>query len=65
MWSLKYYIDDVKTYDDEFQNKKLILPTWHSKFMSRYEENISSKKEKLLNCIFLRNYNSVIKTNKL
>tara|TARA_B110001454_G_scaffold145377_1_gene134868 strand:+ start:451 stop:1395 length:945 start_codon:yes stop_codon:yes gene_type:complete len=62
MWSLKYYIDDVKTYDNEIQNKKLILPTWHKEFMNRYEKNINNKDEKLLDCVFLRDYKSVIKT---
>ena len=44
MWCLKYYIDDVKTYDNDHKNKRLILPTWHSQFMKKYEENISNRK---------------------
>jgi len=62
MWSLKYFLDDVKTYDNEKDNEKLILPTWHQEFMDRYKENINNKKEDQLNCLFLRNYNSVIRT---
>ncbi len=55
-------LDDVKTYDNEKDNEKLILPTWHKEFMDRYKENINNKNESLLNCVFLRDYNSVIKT---
>ena len=62
MWSLKYFLDDVKTYDNKKDNEKLILPTWHQEFMDRYEENIKNKKEDQLNCLFLRDYNSVIRT---
>ena len=62
MWSLKYFLDDVKTYDNDKDNEKLILPTWHKEFMERYKENINNKNESLLNCVFLRDYNSVIKT---
>ena len=62
MWSLKYFLDDVKTYDNEKDNEKLILPTWHQEFMDRYKENINNKKEDQLNCLFLRDYNSLIRT---
>ena len=64
MWSLKYFLDDVQTYDNKKDNEKLILPTWHQEFMDRYEENINNKNDSLLNCLFLRDYNSVIKTKK-
>ena len=43
-------------------NEKLILPTWHKEFMDRYKENINNKNESLLNCVFLRDYDSIIKT---
>ena len=43
MWSLKYFLDDVKTYDNEKDNEKLILPTRHKEFMERYKENINNK----------------------
>ena len=51
MWSLKYFLDDVQTYDNKKDNEKLILPTWHQEFMDRYEENINNKKEDQLNFI--------------
>ena len=41
MWSLKYFLDDVKTYDKDKDNEKLILPTWHKEFMDRYKKNIN------------------------
>jgi hypothetical protein len=62
MWSLKYFLDDVQTYEKDEDNEKLILPTWHKEFMDRYKENIDNKNESLLNCLFLRDYDSVIKT---
>ena len=62
MWSLKYFLDDVQTYEKDEDNKKLILPTWHKEFMDRYKENINNKNESLLNCLFLRDYDSVVKT---
>ena len=62
MWSLKYFLDDVKTYEKDEDNEKLILPTWHKDFMHRYKENINNKDENLLNCVFLRDYDSIIKT---
>ena len=65
MWCLKYYIDDVMTYKDPEDNKKLILPTWHKEFMERYEKNISSKNPENLKCVFTRNYKSVLITKNL
>jgi len=65
MWCLKYYIDDVKTYDDANENKRLILPTWHSKFMEKYEENISNRNEEFLQCVFTRNKESILRTTKI
>ena len=62
MWSLKYFLDDVKTYDKDKDNEKLILPTWHKEFMDRYKKNINKKNKNLLNCVFLRDYNSIIRT---
>ena len=65
MWCLKYYIDDVKTYDNTHENKRLILPTWHSKFMEKYEENISNRSEEFLQCVFTRNKESILRTTKI
>ena len=65
MWCLKYYIDDVKTYDNAHENKRLILPTWHSKFMEKYEENISNRNEEFLQCVFTRNKESILRTTKI
>ena len=65
MWCLKYYIDDVKTYDNTHENKRLILPTWHSKFMEKYEENISNRNEEYLQCVFTRNKESILRTTKI
>ena len=62
MWSLKYFLDDVQTYEKDENNEKLILHTWHNEFMDRYKENINNKNESLLNCVFLRDYNSIIRT---
>ena len=65
MWCLKYYIDDVKTYDNGDKNKRLILPTWHSQFMKKYEENISNRNDDYLQCIFTRNKESILRTAKI
>ena len=65
MWCLKYYIDDVKTYDNDHKNKRLILPTWHSQFMKKYEENISNRNDDYLQCIFTRNKESILRTAKI
>lgn len=65
MWCLKYYIDDVMTYKNADDNKRLILPTWHKEFMKRYEKNISNKKPENLRCVFTRNYETVLITKKL
>ena len=63
MWSLKYYIDDVKTYgDDEKENKRFVLPTWHKEFMERYNHNIKNRDESLLKCIFTRDLDSINRT---
>ena len=58
----KYYYQFRKTYEKDEDNEKLILPTWHKDFMHRYKENINNKDENLLNCVFLRDYDSIIKT---
>ena len=65
MWALKYYVDDVKTYKNNFQNQRLILPTWHTKFMERYKKNISNKKDEHLQCVFTRNKASILRTKKI
>ena len=65
MWCLKYYIDDVKTYDNGDKNKRLILPTWHSQFMKKYEENISNRNDDYLQCIFTRNKESILRTAQI
>ena len=65
MWALKYYVDDVKTYGNNSENQRLILPTWHTEFMKRYEENISNKEEEYLQCIFTRNKDSILRTKKI
>ena len=62
MWSLKYFINDIMTYSDSKENERLVLPTWHKKFMERYNYNIENKDENLLKCIFTRDWNSVIRT---
>ena len=56
MWSLKYFIDDIMTYDNTKENERLVLPTWHKEFMERYNHNIENKDENLLKCIFTRIY---------
>ena len=65
MWALKYYLEDVKTYENISENQKLILPIWHTEFMNRYEENIANKKEEYLQCVFTRNKDSILKTKKI
>ncbi len=62
MWSLKYFLDDIQTYDDKKENIRLILPTWHKKFMEIYNYNILNKNESLLKCIFTRDISSVLRT---
>lgn len=63
MWSLKYYIDDIKTYgDDNKENMRLVLPTWHKEFMERYNHNIENRDESLLKCIFTRDLDSINRT---
>jgi len=62
MWSLKYFINDIMTYSDSKENERLVLPTWHKKFMERYNYNIENKDENLLKCIFTRDWDSVIRT---
>ena len=63
MWSLKYYIDDIKTYgDDNMENMRLVLPTWHKEFMERYNHNIENRDESLLKCIFTRDLDSINRT---
>ncbi len=62
MWSLKYFIDDIMTYNDDKENEKLVLPTWHKEFMKRYNHNIENKDKNLLKCIFTRDWDSVIRT---
>lgn len=64
MWSLKYYIDDIMTYEDDNENMRLVLPTWHKEFMDRYNYNIKNRDEKLLKCIFNRNLDSVKRTKE-
>tara|TARA_Y100000992_G_C21261955_1_gene491754 strand:+ start:269 stop:1189 length:921 start_codon:yes stop_codon:yes gene_type:complete len=64
MWSLKYFIDDIYTYEDKKENIRLVLPTWHKEFMNVYNYNISNKDESLLKCIFTREVNSVLRTQK-
>ena len=66
MWSLKYYIDDIKTYgDDKKENMRLVLPTWHKEFMERYNHNIENRDESLLKCIFTRDLDSINRTKYL
>ena len=62
MWSLKYIIDDIKTYENPEENVRLVLPTWHKKFMYKYNFNIKNKDEKLLKCLFTRDKESILKT---
>ena len=62
MWSLKYFLDDILTYDDKKENIRFVLPTWHKKFMERYNDNILNKNESLLKCIFTRDISSVLRT---
>jgi len=62
MWSLKYFIDDISAYEDSEENKQLILPTWHTEFMERYNHNIENRDEDLLKCIFTRDIDSVLRT---
>ena len=63
MWSLKYFINDIKTYgDDDKENMRLVLPTWHKEFMERYNHNIENRDEDLLKCIFTRDIDSVLRT---
>ena len=62
MWSLKYFIDDISAYEDNEENKRLILPTWHTEFMERYNHNIENRDEDLLKCIFTRDIDSVLRT---
>ena len=63
MWSLKYIIDDTKTYENHDENIRLVLPTWHKKFMDKYNYNIKNKDEKLLKCLFTRDKESLLRTN--
>ena len=63
MWSLKYFLDDIQTYDDK-KKIYLVLPTWHNKFMERYNDNILNKNNSLLKCIFTRDISSVLR-NKI
>ena len=66
MWSLKYYIDDIMTYgDDDEENRRLVLPTWHKEFMERYNHNIENRDESLLKCIFTRDLDSINRTKYL
>ena len=50
--------------------KWLILPLkkdgspWHERFMDRYNDNISNKKEEYLQHVFARDYDSIIRTMK-
>ena len=62
MWSLKYFIDDISAYSDSEENKQLILPTWHTEFMERYNHNIENRDENLLKCIFTRDLDSINRT---
>ena len=63
MWSLKYYIDDIKTYgDDDRENMRFVIPTWHKEFMERYNHNIENRDENLLKCIFTRDLDSINRT---
>ena len=62
MWSLKYIIDDIMTYEYESENMRLVLPTWHKKFMDRYYLNIKNREETLLKCIFTRDKKSILRT---
>ena len=64
MWSLKYFIDDIMTYEDTKENERLVLPTWHHEFMERYNYNIENKNKNLLKCIFTRDWNSVTRTKQ-
>ena len=64
MWSLKYFIDDIMTYEDNKENERLVLPTWHNEFMERYNYNIENKNKNLLKCIFTRDWNSVARTKQ-
>ena len=54
--------DDVGAYEDNEENKRLILPTWHKEFMERYNHNIENRDEDLLKCIFTRDIDSVLRT---
>ena len=65
MWSLKYIIDDIMTYDDDRENERLVLPTWHKEFMNRFNHNIKNRDEKLLKCVFTRNKDSIEKTQNI
>ena len=64
MWCLKYYIDDVKTYDNG-DKQKTCTPIWHSQFMKKYEENISNRNDDYLQCIFTRNKESILRTAQI
>ena len=63
--NLKYIIDDIMTYDDNRENERLVLPTWHKEFMNRFNHNIKNRDEKLLKCVFTRNKDSIEKTQNI
>ena len=50
--------------DDDEENRRLVLPTWHKEFMERYNYNIKNRDENLLKCIFTRDWDSVKRTKE-
>ncbi len=70
MWCLKHWLTDIEKSGNK-DMKWLILPLkkdgspWHERFMDRYNDNISNKKEEYLQHVFGRDYHSIIRTKKI